>query len=81
MCGKHVTGKTYLFACGGGRVQSANIIVGAADNLLQLQRTVSSANCVPAQTVGATGKQTGNHGIMGGSGVEGAHFKHNDNSR
>ena len=79
-CGKHVTGQTYPFACGGGRVQNANIIRGATDNLLQLQRTGSSANCVPAQTAGADGKQTGNHGIMGGSVGEGAHFEHHDNS-
>ena len=26
---------------------------------------------MPAQTAGANGKQTGNHGIMGGSGGEG----------
>jgi hypothetical protein len=26
-----------------------------------------------------SGKQPGNHGIMGGSGGEGAHFKHHDN--
>jgi len=34
---------------------------------------------MPAQTAGASGKQTGNHGIIGGNGGEGAHFKHNDN--
>jgi len=33
---------------------------------------------MPAQTAGASGKQTGNSGIMGGSGGEGAHFKHHD---
>ena len=79
-CGKHVTGQIYPFACGGGRVQSANIIRGAADNLLQLQRTGSSGNCVPAQKVGVGGNQTGNHGIMGGGGDEGSHSKHHDNS-
>ena len=68
------------FACSDGKVQSANIIRGVADNLLQLQRTGSSANCVPAQMAGAGGKQTGNLGVMGRSGGEGAHFKHHDNS-
>ena len=48
--GEHVSGQIYPFVCGGGRVQSANIIRGAADNLLQQQRTGSSANYVPAQT-------------------------------
>jgi len=80
MCDKNVTGQTYPFACAGGREQIANIIRGAADKLFQLQRTGSSANCVPTQTAGAGEKQTGNHGIMGGSGGEGAHFKHHDNS-
>jgi hypothetical protein len=67
-------------ACGGGRIQSANTIRGAADNMSQLQRTRSSENCVPAQKAGASGKQTGNHGIMGRSGSEVAHFRHHDNS-
>jgi hypothetical protein len=71
-CGKHVINQTYPFACNGGRIQSTNIIRGAADNLSQLQRTRSSEKCVPAQTAGASGKQPGNHGIMGGSGGEGA---------
>jgi len=62
------------------RVQGTNIIRGAADNLSQLQRTGSSDNCMPPQAAGASGKQTGNHGIMCGSGGEGAHFKHHDNS-
>ena len=75
-CGKHVTGQTYPFTCGGGRVQSTNIIRGAADNLSQLQRTGSSSNCVPAQTAGESGRHTGNHGIMGGNGAEWAQFKH-----
>jgi len=48
---------------------------GAADNLSQLQRAGSSANCVPAQTAGASGMQTGNNGIMGGSGGEGGPFQ------
>jgi len=34
---------------------------------------------MPAQTAGAGGKQTGNHGIMGGSGGEGTYFKLHDN--
>ena len=50
-CGRHVTGP---FVYGGGRVQSTNIIRGAADNLSQLQRIGSSENCVPAQTAGAS---------------------------
>ena len=78
-CRKHVTGPTYPFACSGGRIQSANIIRGAG-NVLQVQRSGSSANCVPAQMVGADEKQTGNHGIMNGSGGEGAHFKQHDDS-
>jgi len=56
-----------------------NIIRGAADNMSQLQRTGSFENCVPAQKAGASRKQTGNHGIMGGSGCEGGHFKTHDN--
>ena len=62
-----------------GRVQNAHIIKVAADNFLQLQRTRSSANCVPAQKAGAGGMQTGNHDIMGGCSGECAHFKHHDN--
>ena len=39
-CGKHVTGQTYPFAYGGGgRAQNVNIIRGAANKLLKLQRT------------------------------------------
>jgi hypothetical protein len=68
--GKHETNPTYPFVYGGSRAQNNDILRGAADTLLRLQRTGSSVHCVPAQATVASKGQNGDHDVMGGSGGE-----------